>query len=75
MGALVFCLPEFFAMTAQSTARPAPFSRSDYKTLGLAALGADLAQELRDRDARLLRRVGRERKGGERERKQQGDAD
>ena len=42
MGALVFCLPEFFAMTAQSTARPAPFSRSDYKTLGLAALGGAL---------------------------------
>ncbi|MFJ3009948.1 MFS transporter [Pseudomonas fluorescens] len=29
-------------MTAQSTARPAPFSRSDYKTLGLAALGGAL---------------------------------
>ncbi|ANI56607.1 MFS transporter [Pseudomonas sp. DR 5-09] len=42
MGALVFCLPEFFAMTAHSTARPAPFSRSDYKTLGLAALGGAL---------------------------------
>jgi len=42
MVALVFCLPEFFAMTARSTARPAPFSRSDYKTLGLAALGGAL---------------------------------
>ena len=42
MGALVFCLPECFAMTARSTARPAPFSRSDYKTLGLAALGGAL---------------------------------
>jgi MFS family permease len=42
MGALVFCLPEFFAMTAQSTAKPLPFSRSDYKTLGLAALGGAL---------------------------------
>lgn len=42
MGALVYCLPEFFAMTAHSTARPAPFSRSDYKTLGLAALGGAL---------------------------------
>ncbi|GGK28977.1 MFS transporter [Pseudomonas koreensis] len=42
MSALVFCLPEFFAMTAHSTARPAPFSRSDYKTLGLAALGGAL---------------------------------
>lgn len=42
MGALVFCLPECFAMTAHSTARPAPFSRSDYKTLGLAALGGAL---------------------------------
>ncbi|MFP0198413.1 MULTISPECIES: MFS transporter [Pseudomonas] len=29
-------------MTAQSTARPVPFSRSDYKTLGLAALGGAL---------------------------------
>ncbi|WP_065261182.1 MFS transporter [Pseudomonas bananamidigenes] len=29
-------------MTARSTARPAPFSRSDYKTLGLAALGGAL---------------------------------
>ena len=29
-------------MTAHSTARPAPFSRSDYKTLGLAALGGAL---------------------------------
>ena len=29
-------------MTAQSPARPAPFSRSDYKTLGLAALGGAL---------------------------------
>ncbi len=29
-------------MTAQSTAKPAPFSRSDYKTLGLAALGGAL---------------------------------
>ncbi|HWH87818.1 MAG TPA: MFS transporter [Pseudomonas sp.] len=29
-------------MTANSTARPAPFSRSDYKTLGLAALGGAL---------------------------------
>jgi len=29
-------------MTAQPTARPAPFSRSDYKTLGLAALGGAL---------------------------------
>ncbi|MDI3399481.1 MFS transporter [Pseudomonas sp. V88_4] len=29
-------------MTAQSSARPAPFSRSDYKTLGLAALGGAL---------------------------------
>jgi MFS family permease len=42
MSALVFCLPECFAMTAQSPARPAPFSRSDYKTLGLAALGGAL---------------------------------
>lgn len=42
MGALVFCLPEFFAMTAHTTAKPAPFSRSDYKTLGLAALGGAL---------------------------------
>jgi len=42
MGALVFCLPECFVMTARSTARPAPFSRSDYKTLGLAALGGAL---------------------------------
>ncbi|WP_323162048.1 MFS transporter [Pseudomonas fluorescens] len=29
-------------MTAQPSARPAPFSRSDYKTLGLAALGGAL---------------------------------
>ncbi|UQS14983.1 MFS transporter [Pseudomonas sp. HS6] len=29
-------------MTANSEARPAPFSRSDYKTLGLAALGGAL---------------------------------
>ncbi|WRH91708.1 MFS transporter [Pseudomonas fluorescens] len=29
-------------MTAQSLAKPAPFSRSDYKTLGLAALGGAL---------------------------------
>ncbi|MFJ7315978.1 MFS transporter [Pseudomonas sp. NPDC098747] len=29
-------------MTAQNTAKPAPFSRSDYKTLGLAALGGAL---------------------------------
>ncbi|MFJ5239732.1 MFS transporter [Pseudomonas neuropathica] len=29
-------------MTAQSTAKPLPFSRSDYKTLGLAALGGAL---------------------------------
>ncbi|MCU0122045.1 MFS transporter [Pseudomonas sp. B2M1-30] len=29
-------------MTAHSVARPAPFSRSDYKTLGLAALGGAL---------------------------------
>ncbi|MFJ2322837.1 MULTISPECIES: MFS transporter [unclassified Pseudomonas] len=29
-------------MTAQTTAKPAPFSRSDYKTLGLAALGGAL---------------------------------
>jgi MFS family permease len=29
-------------MTAQTPARPAPFSRSDYKTLGLAALGGAL---------------------------------
>jgi MFS family permease len=29
-------------MTVQSTAKPAPFSRSDYKTLGLAALGGAL---------------------------------
>ncbi|CAI8721491.1 MFS transporter [Pseudomonas sp. IT-347P] len=29
-------------MTAQSTAKPVPFSRSDYKTLGLAALGGAL---------------------------------
>ncbi|MCU0074646.1 MFS transporter [Pseudomonas koreensis] len=29
-------------MTAHSNARPAPFSRSDYKTLGLAALGGAL---------------------------------
>ncbi|VVQ26097.1 Proline/betaine transporter [Pseudomonas fluorescens] len=29
-------------MTAQSPAKPAPFSRSDYKTLGLAALGGAL---------------------------------
>ncbi|WP_409318794.1 MFS transporter [Pseudomonas sp. KCJK9016] len=29
-------------MTAHSTVRPAPFSRSDYKTLGLAALGGAL---------------------------------
>ncbi len=42
MGALVFCLPEFFAMTANTAARPAPFTRSDYKTLGLAALGGAL---------------------------------
>ena len=42
MGALVFCLPEFFYMTANIDARPAPFTRSDYKTLGLAALGGAL---------------------------------
>lgn len=42
MGALVFCLPEFFAMTANTDARPTPFTRSDYKTLGLAALGGAL---------------------------------
>ena len=42
MCALVFCLPEFFAMTAQNTSKPVPFSRSDYKTLGLAALGGAL---------------------------------
>jgi MFS family permease len=42
MGALVFCLPEFFSMTANTDARPAPFTRSDYKTLGLAALGGAL---------------------------------
>ena len=35
-------MPEFFVMTAHSPARPAPFSRSDYKTLGLAALGGAL---------------------------------
>ncbi|MFW9082731.1 MFS transporter [Pseudomonas sp. P2757] len=29
-------------MTAHASARPAPFSRSDYKTLGLAALGGAL---------------------------------
>ena len=29
-------------MTAQTAAKPAPFSRSDYKTLGLAALGGAL---------------------------------
>ncbi|WP_224790607.1 hypothetical protein, partial [Pseudomonas fluorescens] len=29
-------------MTAQNTAKPVPFSRSDYKTLGLAALGGAL---------------------------------
>ncbi|MBX9407122.1 MFS transporter [Pseudomonas baetica] len=29
-------------MTAQTTAKPAPFSRSDYKTLGLAAIGGAL---------------------------------
>ncbi|MBK5527587.1 MFS transporter [Pseudomonas sp. TH06] len=29
-------------MTAHTTAKPAPFSRSDYKTLGLAALGGAL---------------------------------
>jgi MFS family permease len=33
---------EFFAMTAHFPAKPAPFSRSDYKTLGLAALGGAL---------------------------------
>lgn len=42
MGALVFYLPEFFFMTANTDARPAPFTRSDYKTLGLAALGGAL---------------------------------
>jgi MFS family permease len=42
MGALVFCLPEFLYMTANINARPAPFTRSDYKTLGLAALGGAL---------------------------------
>ena len=29
-------------MTANTDSRPAPFSRSDYKTLGLAALGGAL---------------------------------
>jgi MFS family permease len=33
---------EFFAMTAHFPDKPAPFSRSDYKTLGLAALGGAL---------------------------------
>jgi MFS family permease len=42
MGALVFACTRVLFMTANTVSRPAPFNRSDYKTLGLAALGGAL---------------------------------
>jgi MFS family permease len=42
MGALVFACARVLCMTAIIDSRPVPFSRSDYKTLGLAALGGAL---------------------------------
>jgi MFS family permease len=42
MGALVFACARVLFMTANIDPRPLPFSRSDYKTLGLAALGGAL---------------------------------
>jgi predicted MFS family arabinose efflux permease len=42
MGALVFACARVLFMTANIDSRPAPFRRSDYKTLGLAALGGAL---------------------------------
>jgi len=42
MGALVFACARVLFMTANTDSRPAPFRRSDYKTLGLAALGGAL---------------------------------
>src|SRR5471032_1561937 len=42
MGALVFACARVLFMTANTETRPAPFTRADYKTLGLAALGGAL---------------------------------
>jgi MFS family permease len=42
MSALVFACARVLFMTANTDPRPLPFSRSDYKTLGLAALGGAL---------------------------------
>jgi MFS family permease len=42
MCALVFACARVLFMTANTDSHPAPFSRSDYKTLGLAALGGAL---------------------------------
>jgi MFS family permease len=42
MGALVFACARVLSMTVIIDSRPVPFSRSDYKTLGLAALGGAL---------------------------------
>jgi MFS family permease len=42
MGALVFACARVLFMTANTDSRPTPFNRSDYKTLGLAALGGAL---------------------------------
>jgi MFS family permease len=42
MGALVFACARVLFMTANTDSRPVPFNRSDYKTLGLAALGGAL---------------------------------
>ncbi len=42
MGAVFFVYFSSLFMTAIPVTRPAPFSRSDYKTLGLAALGGAL---------------------------------
>jgi MFS family permease len=42
MGALVFACTRVLFMTAHTDSPPTPFNRSDYKTLGLAALGGAL---------------------------------
>jgi MFS family permease len=42
MGALVFACARVLFMIANTETRPTPFNRSDYKTLGLAALGGAL---------------------------------
>jgi MFS family permease len=42
MGTLVFACARVLFMTANTDSRPTPFNRSDYKTLGLAALGGAL---------------------------------